>query len=111
MIIGVCILSFSLFYYLYFYEYLLRRYYGYTYAIVENKKISGKVSLFYKVNNRLYHSQFNSCSECVVGESRYLIKFCTKDPLTHKIYKEYPIPDTIKNVPINGWKEIPWKVE
>jgi len=111
VILAIMVLLSSLIYYLYFYQYLLRNYHRYTYAIVEKKKGGVGVDLFYKVNDTIHWTQLKGCNECIVKKSRFLVKFCINFPSIHRIYKEYPIPDTIGSPPIDGWEKVPWKLE
>lgn len=54
------------------------------------------------INSTVYNSEIKP----EVGK-RYLIQFSNEDYSFSDIFQDIPVPDSIKNAPPNGWKELP----
>jgi len=88
---------------------------GYTigYIYKYRKRLKGADISYYKYNvrNKLwYGSTIDGESEELIHK-RFLVKYVEGEYLS-KILLEYPVPDSIKKAPPEGWKKMPeWAVE
>ena len=84
---------------------------GYIYKY--RKRLKGADISYYKYNvrNKLwYGSTIDGESEELIHK-RFLVKYVEGEYLS-KILLEYPVPDSIKEAPPEGWKKKPeWAVE
>ena len=84
---------------------------GYIYKY--RKRLKGADISYYKYNvrNKLwYGSTIDGESEELIHK-RFLVKYVEGEDLS-KILLEYPVPDSIKEAPPEGWKKKPeWAVE
>lgn len=84
---------------------------GYIYKY--RKRLKGADISYYKYNvrNKLwYGSTIDGESEELIHK-RFLVKYVEGEDLS-KILLEYPVPDSIKEAPPEGWKKMPeWAVE
>lgn len=83
----------------------------YTVGIVK-KFLDGRggrsIIFEYNVNNKLYKgsNSINFKDQSLVGK-KFTVKFFKKNPNTAKLLLNFPVPDTLKTIPINGWDELP----
>lgn len=88
----------------------------YTIGIVyDYSQYKGGASIYYeyKVGNKLYYSNtaVGGIKKNKLLEKRFLVKYVEGEDLS-KILLEYPVPDSIKEAPPEGWKKKPeWAVE
>ena len=83
----------------------------YTIGVI--KKIEGSrggpsIIYEYHVNNKLYSAinDINYKDMKLIGK-RYFVKFYKKNPKTSELLLYSPVSDTFKNVPLNGWDNLP----
>lgn len=62
----------------------------------------------YTVNDSLYST--STSNKISNGESRFLVKFSSRDPALCRFYKAVPIPDSIQTAPPGGWTKPPFPV-
>ena len=92
---------------------------SHMYTIGQLYKIGGggrsSPSLYYKynINNKLFnviHSQVTKnkifSSKAEIGK-RYYVKFEKDNPKNSEMLTDYPVPDSIKEAPVNGWDTLP----
>lgn len=107
----ILILIFPLFYYIYYKNEPIKKgnyTIGYVYKIYW-PVISHKTIMFsYAVNNNSYTDTdvYNSNKKPEVGK-RYLVQFSLEDNGMSDIFQDIPVPDSIKEAPSEGWKELP----
>ena len=92
-------------------QYQLRTYPHYTIGITTGAYWtlrSGKqIEYSYTVNNKSYEWHNRLGYDIKVMNGRYFVKYDTKDPSISKLLQDFPVPDSIKTAPPNGWKEPP----
>lgn len=69
--------------------------------IVSHKKISYS----YKIYEKTYEG--SQVYNDVKVPERYLVQFSLEDPCYSDIFQDIPVPDSIKEAPAEGWKELP----
>lgn len=83
----------------------------YTIGITERKKITPKsgTNVIYKyyVNETEYESFNDYYPDIVVPGGRYYVKFSNKNPENSHLLRNFPVPDSIKKAPPEGWSNIP----
>lgn len=64
-------------------------------------------SIMYKYNVR--NNYYTNSQTYRLGEvgKRYLIQFSLEDPSYSNIFQDIPVPDSIREAPPEGWKELP----
>ena len=80
---------------------------GYIYKY--RKRLKGADISYYKYNvrNKLwYGSTIDGESEELIHK-RFLVKYVEGEEDISRILPEYPVPDSIKEAPPEGWKKIP----
>ena len=68
----------------------------------------------YKVGGKLYYSKDTAggIKKNRLLEKRFLVRYVYDDIDLEEILLEYPVPDSIKEAPPEGWKKMPeWAVE
>ncbi len=65
---------------------------------------------FYFVNGEKFTDDHNKDERLniIYPNGKYLVKFSTKHPSISKVIWTKPVPDTLKNIPKEGWKIIPF---
>ena len=86
---------------------------GYIY---QHSRHKGGASIYYeyKVGNKLYYSNTaaGGIKKDRLLEKRFLVRYVYDDIDLEEILLEYPVPDSIKEAPSEGWKKKPeWAVE
>lgn len=84
---------------------------GITNGIYSTGKGSHRVYFhFYKLNKKIDCEDtydFNEGEKAING--RYFVRFDSLHPSNAVLLQDFPVPDSIKTAPPNGWKEIPVK--
>lgn len=89
----------------------------YTIGIVyDYSQYKGGASIYYeyKVGNKLYYSNtaVGGIKKNKLLEKRFLVRYVYDDIDLSEILLVYPVPDSIKEAPPEGWKKMPeWAVE
>ena len=89
----------------------------YTIGIVyDYSQYKGGASIYYeyKVGNKLYYSNtaVGGIKKNKLLEKRFLVRYVYDEIDLSEILLEYPVPDSIKEAPPEGWKKMPeWAVE
>ncbi|MGO3708088.1 MAG: hypothetical protein ACTJGD_08280 [Mesonia hippocampi] len=93
---------------------------SYTIGLIEDFERGAKSPPVYKYyfhvdglkysNDHLIVSQLRLLGEeklkKIVGK-RFYVKFIAEDPSYSKLLMGYPVPDSIKEAPVRGWKKLP----
>lgn len=71
----------------------------------------GGQSVFYryKIKEHIYHNNNNSVGEgakASIGK-RFLVKYVEGEEDLSYLLLKYPVPDSVKSAPLDGWKELP----
>ena len=86
---------------------------GYIY---QHSRHKGGATIYYKykVGGKLYYSKDTAggIKKNRLLEKRFLVRYVYDDIDLSEILLEYPVPDSIKEAPLEGWKKKPeWAVE
>ena len=86
---------------------------GYIY---QHSRHKGGATIYYKykVGGKLYYSKDTAggIKKNRLLEKRFLVRYVYDDIDLEEILLEYPVPDSIKEAPPEGWKKKPeWAVE
>ena len=76
---------------------------------VEKQYISNRVDVLVKYDFRgvEYQKSFNYKKSVKVPDYRYFMKISVKNPKKCIVFFDKPVPDSIRNYPMEGWSEIP----
>ncbi|MEQ1799904.1 MAG: hypothetical protein ABL872_18250 [Lacibacter sp.] len=91
----------------------LEKYPGYTITTTLKQyrtlKNGLQIEHFYFVNGEKFIERYGKDERLniVYPNGRYLIRFSEKHPSVSEVLWKYPIPDSIKECPSSGWKQIP----
>ncbi len=97
----------------FWYRTQLERYPRYTVTTtvkqIRTLKNGLKIEHFYYVNGIKYIERYGKDERLniIYPNGRYLLRFSEKNPDVSEVLWNYPVPDSIKEVPINGWNVIP----
>lgn len=83
---------------------------GYIYKYSRHK---GGATIFYeyKVGNKLWYSSSVDGEAEKLLYKRFLVRYVYDEVDLSEILLQYPVPDSIKTSPPNGWKDLPeWAV-
>ena len=74
--------------------------------------VKGKqVKYIFKVNGKLYKGSMGDSHKAKVKNGRYFVRFSETYPEINRIYFSKPVPGYIKDIPPNGWKKIPTRLD
>ena len=81
---------------------------GYTYKYSQYKGGS-RIYYKYKVRNKLYYSNaaVGGIKKNRLLEKRFLVRYVYDDIDLEEILLVYPVPDSIKEAPPEGWEKLP----
>ncbi len=63
----------------------------------------------HKLNGQIY-SGIASIKHNKIG-ARYFLRYHCNNPSTFRIIENISVPDTLKYIPTNGWKKVPYELE
>lgn len=91
----------------------LKKYQKYTITTtirqIRTLKNGLQIEHFYFVEGKKYSHYFSKDERVniIYPGGRYLLRYSKKNPDISEVLWKYPVPDSIKNAPSNGWDNIP----
>ena len=69
-----------------------------------------QIDHYYFVNGEKYEERYSKDERLsiIYPGGRYLVKFSTEHPSVSEVLWNKPVPDSVKEVPINGWETPPF---
>jgi hypothetical protein len=76
---------------------------------IQNPRTHGEIEYQFSVDYKIYRSTAAALDNkgIVYPNGRYYLRFPYKTPGAAEILWDQPVPDSVKEVPFSGWKEIP----
>jgi hypothetical protein len=85
----------------------------YTIGITQGEHFADKtyheIRFIYFINNRTIMNGDVYDYKAKAFNGRYFVKYDSLHPSNAVLLQDFPVPDSIKTAPPNGWKEIPVK--
>ena len=94
-------------------SYQVKYFSRYTIAITTRRIITAKngpeIEYVYHVNGSQYTSYGYDVEKYKIQypNGRYFVKYSYKNPSACEIQWDLPVPDSIKVIPVDGWRELP----
>jgi hypothetical protein len=81
-----------------------------TTNLISTPRNHAAIEYTFSVNGKIYTSVGADIKKYNIQypNGRYFVKFPFKSPGANEIQWEHPVPDSIINVPKDGWKELPY---
>ena len=80
---------------------------GYVYDYGRRLKKSNEAYYQYKVGNELRYSFVTSNEPKKYLHKRFLVQYLEEEENMSEMFLQYPIPDSIKEAPPEGWEKMP----
>lgn len=89
----------------------LKKYPRYTIASTQSVFHTGKsgsyIKYYFTVAYRQYYGDIEYKNNIVVPNGRYYVVYSSKSPKYNRLIIDKTVPDSITNLPTNGWDKLP----